>query len=75
MRHSPVFVDPLGVLNEGEIHFRSSQDIVEGCLYLDPKTIVGDVLVRAVVCHTRKSMLTLRRSTEIPLVWRRTFRK
>lgn len=40
-----MLLDPWGVLNEGEIHFRSSQNIVEGCLYLDPKTIVGDVLV------------------------------
>jgi RNA-dependent RNA polymerase len=38
-------LDPLGLLKPGEIHFKSSVDLKDGCLYLNPKNVTGDVLV------------------------------
>ncbi|KAL6307807.1 RNA dependent RNA polymerase-domain-containing protein [Sparassis latifolia] len=37
--------DPYGILDEGEIHFRSSQDLKHGNEDLHPKIILGDVLI------------------------------
>lgn len=38
--------DPFSILEEGEIHFTSSKNLQEPSLQcLDPKTIIGDVLV------------------------------
>lgn len=37
--------DPFGILEEDEIHFKSSQDLKDACLDLNPKSVTGDVLV------------------------------
>ncbi|GJE86474.1 RNA dependent RNA polymerase [Phanerochaete sordida] len=37
--------DPYGLLEEGEIHFKSSQDLRDACEHLNPKSISGDVLI------------------------------
>ena len=38
-------IDPYGVLEEGQIHFRSSQPLRESLTSLDPHQLLGDVLV------------------------------
>ncbi|EKM56512.1 uncharacterized protein PHACADRAFT_118286 [Phanerochaete carnosa HHB-10118-sp] len=37
--------DPYGLLEEDEIHFKSSQDLKDACEHLNPKSVVGDVLI------------------------------
>lgn len=37
--------DPYGLLQENEIHFKSSQDLRDACEYVNPRSITGDVLI------------------------------
>ena len=42
-------IDPVGVLNEGEIYIRSSKEIGDPMESTDPFTFLGDVLVGVIV--------------------------
>ena len=57
------YVDPEGVLNEGEIYFRSSKEISDPMESTDPFTFVGEVLVSNWTLHvnmcSQASMLDL----------------
>lgn len=58
--------DPYGVLEEGEIHFKSSQDLKDGCQHLHPKLVTGDVLVSPLKHRMFCRLLTSNSSTGIP---------
>lgn len=46
-----VFPDPCGVLEEGQIHFRSSEPIINSNTGEQTDIILGDVLVSIYTCH------------------------
>ena len=45
-------IDPYGVLNEGEIHFKSSKNLKDPLEDSNPNILLGDVLVRFVKPYT-----------------------
>ncbi|KAI0669320.1 RNA-dependent RNA polymerase, partial [Trametes maxima] len=46
-----IIPDPYGVLNEGEIHFKSSQNLKSSLEYPQSKTLLGDVLIYRNPCR------------------------